>query len=195
MKKVRRVNYGVLTGVFLTFLVAFFWAWLFYVTQPATECNTYKTHEIIEDIEIRFASHRGSDKLYFLSRNHCYMLDTGWSNKDKTNELAKSILPSKEFTVTVWKHLPKSILDTKGKSVYVYQVTDLRSYQTIYWDITTHNAFQKSERMVGIAIAILLSLIIAVFDVFVFLGTNRQITARKIRRRAKTGDGSVSSPE
>ena len=183
MKKTRRDNYGVLTGAFLTFLVVFFWAWLFYVTQPAKECNTYKTHEIIEDVEVRFASHRGSDKLYLLSQDHCYMLDTGWINKDKTNELVTSILSSEDFTITVWRHLPKSLLEIKGNSVYVYQVTDLRSYRNIYWDITTHNAFQRSERVAGIAIAILLSLIITVFDVFVFLGTKRRITARKTRRK------------
>ena len=178
MKKAKGDSYGVLTGVFLTFLVVLFWVWLFYVTQPATESNTYKIDEKIEDIEIRFASHRGSDKLYLLSQNHCYMLDTGWSNKDKTNELASAILSSDDFMVTVWKHLPKSLFEMKGNSVYVYQVVDLRNNRNIYWDITTHNIFQRSERIVGTVIAILLSIITTIFDVFVFLGAHGESRGR-----------------
>lgn len=145
----------------LIVLLLFFWVWMFYTTQPATGENTYQCCETILDVEIDLAHHRGKDKLYLISQNHRYKLDTGWRNENKSYELAETILSSNQnCTITVWEHLPSHldiIYMIRGKSIQVYQVTDLRSGEDVYWDIADHNSFQRSERIAGIFGGIFLS--------------------------------------
>ena len=40
-------------SVILTLLLLFYWIWMFYATQPATERNTYTCSEKITNIEIK----------------------------------------------------------------------------------------------------------------------------------------------
>ena len=172
MKKVRLDSKIMLIGCFVTLLVMFYWAWLFYMTEPATGANTYKCCETIIDVEIHLASHRGSDKLYIMSPNHCYMLNIGWRNENKSYELAENILSGDQnYTITVWKHISKSLFDIRGNSVQVHQVADMRNDGDIYWNIEDHNNFQKSERIAGVIAGIFLSVITVIFDILLAVGT------------------------
>jgi len=161
MKEKQKSNKPILIVVFLTLLVLFYWSWMFYMTQRATEVNTYSCCEKIIDVKINFAHHRGNDKLYIITENHSYMLDTGWRNENKSYKLSKNILSTNQnCTLTVWRHFPKSLFDFKKSNVHLYQVVDLRNDTDIYWDITNHNSIQKKERTFGILGGIFLSIIV-----------------------------------
>jgi len=165
MKRIRSGRNVFLIGGLAALFVLLYWVWLFYMTQPATERNTYKCSEAIIDVEIYLAPHRGSDKLYMISQNHCYMIDTGWRNENKSNELAENILSGGEnHIITLWKHIPKSLVDARGNGVWVYQAVDVRDNEEIYWNIESHNSFQKSERIVGIVTGAFLSVVTVIFD-------------------------------
>jgi len=174
MKKIWKNSRVKLIGTFVTLLMLFYWAWLFYMTQSATEANTYKRCETIIDVEIRLASHRGSDKLYIISQNQCYMLDTGWRNKDKSYELAENLIfGGQDCTITIWKHIPKSLFDIRENSVQVYQVVDLRNDSVIYWDIESHNNYQKTERIAGIIAGAFFSVLAVAFVILCLLSRSR----------------------
>ena len=170
MKTTRKITRMILNITFATLFLALYWIWLLYITQPATENNTYKFSKPITDIEINLAYHRGTDKLYIISQDHCYMIDTGWRNEEKSSTLAQSILADEQkYTITVWDHAPKSLFDIKGNNVSVRQVVDLRNDGNVYWNISNHNNYQRTERITGVILGVFFSAITAIFDFFVIL--------------------------
>lgn len=174
MKKSKKTTGNLALIIILTVLVLLYWAWLFYMTQPATISNTNKHHINIIDIKVQVASHRGNDKLFILSNDCTFMLDTGWQNKDKSYQLAEHILADEELlTITVWKHFPMNIFSIYDESFITYQVIDLRSESNVYWNITNHNQRQKSERIVGTIAGLFLSSFAVVFNFFIYCGTRR----------------------
>lgn len=168
MKKVRKKYKLTHVGCLAIFLLLVYWVWMFYSTQSATEQNTYKCSETVIDIDIRLASHRGSDKLYIVTEHNRYMLDTGWRNKIKSHDLAKNILArDQDYEMIVWKHIPKHLSEAKATGLQVYQVVDLKCDEYTYWDITSHNSFQKVERITGIIAGVFLSIVTTTFNFFV----------------------------
>ena len=194
MKKSKKTSKLMIISGMITLLVLLYWIWLFYMTQPATEANTYHRNETITDIDVRLAYHRGSDKLYLISTDHCYMLDTGWQNKNKTYELAEKILANDQrISVTVWKHLPRNLFDINRKGFEVYQVVALRNKTSIYWDFTNHNDYQRTERIVGTIAGIFLSVVVVTFDLFCVVADKRMVSVKfkksttKIERPGQRG--------
>lgn len=189
-KKLRKNRKKIVRDGFLIVLLLFFWAWLFYTTQPATEENTYQRCETILDVEVHLAHHGGRDELYLISQNHRYMLDTTWRNENKSYKLAETILSgNRNYTITVWEHFPRHLFEIiRGKSIQVYQVTDLRNGENIYWNIADHNSLQRSERIAGIIGGILffsdVVIAIIVFDIWIsdFYGI---CSGRRRRKRKK----------
>lgn len=170
MKKLFKNNYFSSFCGLITFLIVFYWLWLFYVTQQATELNTYTYSEKILSIEISPAFHRGNDKLYIQTSNHYCMLDTGWRNMNKSNELATIILLNDQNSIIrLWKRIPKNFAEINKNGLEVWQVVDIRINESTYWDILDHNDFQKSERISGIVIGIFLSFVVCFFDWLVWL--------------------------
>lgn len=152
MKKARKkVNKRrVPISLIALFLLLVYWVGLFYMTQPATDLNTSQLEEYIVDVEITYAYHRGTDKLYIYSGENCYMLDTGWSNEAKSNKLAEKLLSSEEkITVTFWEHFPNIFSSRTENFLSVKQVTDLRSDKSVYWNIENHNSYQQRGRIAG----------------------------------------------
>lgn len=169
MKKVKKHANLTLTSILTTLLVLFYWVWLFYMTQSATPSNTYQSQEIICEVKIKPAYHRGKDKLYIFTQDNCYMLDTGWRNEDSSHQLAEYILSSDEaITVTFWEHFPKRLLDSNNDTNKVQQVVDLRNDCNVYWDLSEHNNYQQRERISGIIAGFFISIIVATFDFFVW---------------------------
>lgn len=171
MKK-RKLVKTILIAIVFTLLVLFYWVCMFYVTQSATQSNTYKCSEKIVDVEIKYAHHRGNDKLYIITeKNDVYMLNMGWRNENKSYELAKKILYSnKNCTLTVWKRFGIDLFSIFGLgeiNLQLCKVVDLRNDTDIYWDIENHNSFQKSERVFGIIGGVFLSIIAIGIDVLV----------------------------
>lgn len=161
MKKRRKNKVLMRISLVATILGLFYWVWMFYVTQPATDSNTYHRSETITDVELQLAHHRGSDKLYLISADYCYLLDTGWRNREKTSQLAESILSSGEsVSITIWEHIPKQVFDIYGKSFKVYQAVDVISGEDTYWDVVVHNDYQRTERISGIIAGIFLSVVV-----------------------------------
>lgn len=168
MKHAWKKNKLTLVGCLAIFLLLVYWVWMFYSTQSATKQNTYKCSETVIDIDVRLASHRGSDKLYLVTKNNRYMLDTGWRDEIKSHNLAKNILScNQNHEMIVWKHMPKNLSDAKTTGWQVYQVVDLRCDECTYWNITNHNSFQKVERITGIVAGVFLSIITTTFNFFV----------------------------
>lgn len=174
------------------------------MTQPATPKNTSIQKEKIVDVEIYLSTHRGNDKLFVLSQERWYILEPGWQNGSKTRNLAKEILShSEESTLTVWKHIPKSLFHIKENEIQVYQIVDLRSEDNIVWGIESHNDFQRSERVFGIIGGVFLSVVVGFFDYLLILGSKKiKIRKRKKNKRYKvkrqgqqqSGDGSIIEP-
>lgn len=170
-----------------TLLLLFYWVWLFYMTQPATQANTIVESQKIIDVEISLSTHRGTDKLFVLSQERWYFLDTGWQDSSKTHALARDILShSEESTLTVWKHVPKSLFHIRENGIQVYEIADIRNGDNIIWEIENHNDFQKSERIFGILGGVFLTVVVIFWDYIAILGSKKiKIRKRKKNKRYK----------
>lgn len=152
-----------------------YWVWLLNVTQSATSNNTYQCQESEYAVEIRLAYHRGSDKLFILTQNGRYMLDTGWANENKTNELAERLRAANQpVTLTVWEHFPKWIFDLDAGSFKVRQIVDIRNNSNVFWDIDEHNSYQQNERISGMVVGVVFSPIIMLFVFINWIATKRR---------------------
>lgn len=188
-------NKFVLISWLLVFLLLFYWGWLFYITQPATLSNTYIKYEKVIGIETRLAHHRGIDKLFVISEENSYLLNTGWRDENKTTALAEDILDNaNDCTLIIWEHIPKNFFEIQGNDVKVYQVIDLRNSSNVFIDIENHNNFQKTERIAGIIAGVFLTTIVATFNFFVFCSTRKSRPRKTIRGKNNQGTVSVKTP-
>lgn len=152
-----------------TALILFYWVWMLYITQSAAPSNTYEWQESVQSIEVQPAYHRGTDKAYIVTQNHCYMLDLGWRDAARSYELAQAIRTSSEaVTMTVWEHVPKYFFDFRVGIGAVHQIVDLRDDTNIYWNIEKHNDYQRRERIAGSMAGVFLLLVVVGLDYFVW---------------------------
>lgn len=150
----------------IAFLIIYYWIWMFYITQPATDKNTYKQDVFIQDIEINYAIFsKGKDSINIITDDDSYLLFMDWRNEEKTNAFVEKLLFDKsEISITVWKHLPATISNvTKNKSS-VLQIIDLRTEDNIYFDIADFSKSQTIERFCGTIGGVFLTFVVLIFN-------------------------------
>ncbi len=176
MKKTTQIKAKkILKKGLIAFLIIYYWIWMFYTTQPATDSNTYKQDVFIHDIEISYAYRRGNDRINIISSDNSYILFTNWRNKNKTNTFIEELLSENdEVSITVWKHTPITIRSLVENGIYVLQIVDIRTEKNIYFDVADYNSNQKIERICGVIAGVFLTLVVLVFNnlelVFKLLG-------------------------
>lgn len=159
MKKMKQDTKDLLMVVVYAIPVLFLIVSMFYITQPATEANTYVANENIIDVKFEPTGKGGGQILYIITANKRYMLDTGWNGANEDYELAENILSSnQQFSITVWKKFNPHISVIFGPEIWTYQIVGLRDHTNVYWDIDHHNKYQKSERIAAVIASVLLLL-------------------------------------
>lgn len=149
----------------IAFLIIYYWIWMLYTTQPATDNNTYKQAVFIQDIEINYAYHRGNDRINIISNDNSYILVANWRNENKTNTFVEELLTENDkVSITVWKHIPPTIPSFIKNGFSVLQIVDLRAENNIYFDIVEYNSSQTIERICGIIGGFFLTLVILIFN-------------------------------
>ena len=154
----------IIAGSVVSFVaISLLWAWLIYITQPASPHNSYQCNEYIEAVEVFFAYHRGTDKVLVCTNNGSYLLDTGWRNQQKTISLANQLQSiTKNVKITIWEHVPKHISNPTTSLFWEKQVVDIRTDTTVYWSISAHNTYQHRERISAIILGSGLTIIVLV---------------------------------
>ena len=172
----------IINNIVVIFLILFYWVWLFLVTPQATDHNTVELQKTISDVQIFYASHRGTDQLLLFCENECYLLDTGLRNQEKTLNLANRI-KDKPATVTVWEHIPKNFFDTlKVGSFSVKQVVDFRVNGETYWNIEDHNVYQSRERTAGIIGGLFVTVVALAVLYLLYAGKSRKFLLKILRK-------------
>ena len=151
--------------VFIILLLLFYWSWLLYSTQPATDNNTYGHKIFIEDIEVNYAYHRGNDRINITTADNSYVLFTNWRNEKKTDTFVENLLlENDKVSITVWKHTPTTIRSLIKNGINVFQIVDIRTKNNIYFDVSDFNSNQKIERICGVIAGVLLTLVVLIFN-------------------------------
>lgn len=149
----------------IAFLVIYYWIWMLYTTQPATDSNTYKQEVFIQDFEISYAYHRGNDRINIISNDNSYILVANWRNKNKTDSFIKELLTENdEVSITVWKHTSPTIPSFIKNGFNVLQIVDIRTENNIYFNIADYNNSQAIERICGVIGGAFLTLVILIFN-------------------------------
>ncbi len=151
--------------VFIILLLLFYWSWLLYSTQPATDNNTYKHKIFIEDIEVNYAYHRGNDRINITAADNSYILFANWRNEEKTNTFVEELISeNNEISIIVWKHTPTTIRSIVKNDLSVLQIVDLRTKDNIYFDVADFNNNQSVERLCGVIGGAFCTVVILIFN-------------------------------
>lgn len=151
--------------VFIVLLLLFYWSWLLYSTQPATDNNTYKQKIFIEDIEVNYAYHRGNDRINITTADNSYVLFTNWRNEKRTDTFVENLLlENDKVSITVWKHTPTTIRSLIKNGINVFQIVDIRTKNNIYFDVSDFNNNQSVERLCGVIGGAFCTVVILIFN-------------------------------
>ncbi len=159
-----------LKKILIALVIVFYWIWLFYTTQPATDNNTYKQDIIINDIEINYAFHRGNDSINIMTDDNSYLLFVNWRNEQKTNAFVEELISeNNEISIIVWKHAPTTIRSLVKNDFSVLQIVDLRTNDNIYFDVADFNNNQSIERIFGVIGGAFCTMVILIFNKLEFV--------------------------
>lgn len=123
-----------------------------YLSQQATVENTYVTENTIRDVEvIETGGSRGRGRNTFLFLDHddgFFLLDP---EDDKAEAIAEAIRAHNGVaTLTVWEHFPRSIFLASERFGWTEEVVAVSFGDETVYDISEHNAKQRSERTDGL---------------------------------------------
>lgn len=151
--------------------IALYWVWLFYMTQPATDKNTYCCEEEIISVEVLAIDYRGTDKLVLHASDEFYLLDFPWRDHRKTQIYADNLLSTDEkVTISIWKHFPRYIFFVPRNSLFcVLQATEVRTSSDVLWAVDEHNEFQRTERIAGIIGGAIVTSLIGIFEYYTWI--------------------------
>ncbi len=133
----------------LLILCLLYLVWMLYITQYATDSNTYKTNVSFTESNTIGWGH--TDYLYL--NDDTYMMFFGSNkNPESVKVLGEDLVSaSGEVEITVWERYPRWFIDAvKSDNLKVKQIVDIRDNTTVYYDISEHNSFQHSERVSGL---------------------------------------------
>ena len=186
MKRKRQKFYkAILLFCFVNALLLMFWMWILYITQTATSANTYQTDEIIIDVEVPPIIHRENATIFLYTNDNRYMIEAPMRSFDECSELADKIASSnEELKLTVWEHTPKAILQSSYKTLMVKQVVFLQSADEVYFDISEHNEYQKSERICGVIACIFFTLIIVPLNIPMCMEIKKNFRGKSALRKS-----------
>lgn len=139
-------------------VIGLWFAYTFYLTQPATEKNTTQIALNLSDAELRWESpYRAPYILHITSASdeHFEWISKGGGPQDP---IAKEVIESTQnIQFTVWRHLPTLRI---GKTVN--QVVTIADTEQVYYDVSQFNASQHHDRIISIEVGIFMVIIAGV---------------------------------
>ena len=145
--------------VIVASVVALFWAWMLYITRPATEENTYRCQVKIADAVVDTDGRSwGSDlyNVYVYADDSCYVVYRHSGNWKSAEALAQQFAAeTEEVSLMVWKR-PLHIVGIfdymyyhPKSQFYDLQIVEAKCGDTVLWSLETHNTYQHRQRIAG----------------------------------------------
>lgn len=149
--------------VIVASVVALFWAWMLYITRPATEENTYRCQGTVTDAVVDYDGSRygnSFDVMVYMD-DECYLVDLSGRERPTRGREGAQLLAQNflavdgEVSLMVWKR-PLHIMGIfdymyyhPKSQFYDLQIVEAKCGDEVLWSLETHNIYQHRQRIAG----------------------------------------------